>query len=600
MCGITGVFNPKKQVNIAQFYQSHLTIKHRGPDDEGFVALVNNSAVSFKGDDSIPSCDNQDHINTLQSSALVLGHRRLSIIDLSKDGHQPFTYKNLSLVYNGEIYNYKELRKELEDIGYSFKTNTDTEAFLIAYHHYGNDCFKKFVGMWAAAIYDSKTNSLKLCRDYFGIKPLYYSESKKGICFGSEIKFLTAFDPDLKQPDHKTIYDFVVHGLKEHTKNTFYKNIKQLLPGSVLTISKEKKELKKLFIQRNTRLLDLDVFKNVSKSIDYHLIADVPVGISLSGGVDSTIVASYMASKKVKFQSFSSVFPNHKQFDESKYVLDTTIKYSDYITQNLIETTMEDSWNSIEETLNCLDEPYSGIGMFQPFSVYKKASENGMKVLLGGQGADEIFGGYRAQKKEYYKELIRKGRLLSILKLYQQQKISKNLIKSVLLENKLIRKVTKHKENPDRKGYFNKQLVETEYDPRTWYFNYGLREYLFYEDRLSMWHSVEGRVPFLNTTLYRLYAGLPYSKITRNGEQKVLLKEAFKTIIPESVYSRKDKLGYVSPQEIWLKSKKMEIKNFLLDCLFYKDKLEPEEIESFNYNKLWRHYIVARWFEQIN
>jgi len=115
-----------------------------------------------------------------------------------------------------------------------------------------------------------------------------------------------------------------------------------------------------------------------------------------------------------------------------------------------------------------------------------------------------------------------------------------------------------------------------------------------------MWHSVEGRVPFLNTTLYRLYAGLPYSKITRNGEQKVLLKEAFKTIIPESVYSRKDKLGYVSPQEIWLKSKKMEIKNFLLDCLFYKDKLEPEEIESFNYNKLWRHYIVARWFEQIN
>ena len=593
MCGITGFFSPNGTLNSEGYYDAHRMIKHRGPDDEGFVSLKDGTLNRYKGDDTIEYYNSLLHVNTVDNCSMMLGHRRLSIIDLSHAGHQPLMYKKLTLIYNGEIYNYKELRIELEELGYKFETNTDNEVFLLAYYHFGNACFEKFIGMWAAAIYNNETNELVLCRDFFGIKPLYYYHENDTIIFGSEIKFITHFKPALKSPDSKTIYDFVHHNLKEHSEHTFFKDIKQMLPGSILTFSTNKIDFLKLSIPRNKSInANKSVYDNVSRSIDYHLIADVKVGISLSGGIDSTVIASYMASKKLAFESFSSIFPKNKEFDESKYVFETTNKYREFITKNLIETTLEDSWNSIDETLECLDEPYSGLGMFQPFSVYKKASEKGLKVILGGQGADEIFGGYRAQIADYNKETLMQGGVLGFIKLFLEKKVSKALLKEVLIEKNVLRKPK------NINGHFKGKYSETDFDSRTWYFNYGLREYLFYEDRLSMWHSVEGRVPFLTTKLYKLYAGLSYSKITDKGEQKVLLKEAFKAIMPNLVYQRKDKMGYVSPNQLWLNKKKDEIILFLLNSNFYSGKLEEEKLVDFDHNSLWRHYIVALWYDK--
>lgn len=592
MCGITGVFNPNVPFDTRDFYNSHLSIKHRGPDDEGFVSLSGNEVLQYKGNDTIDQFDHLPHIQEVETSKLILGHRRLSIIDLSYSGHQPFTYKNLVLVYNGEIYNYKELRYELQKLGYVFETDTDTEVFLIAYYHFGNTCFEKFIGMWAAAIYNIDANEIILCRDFFGIKPLYYAKQGDLLLFGSEIKFLTTFDEKLKVVDERTIYDFVNHDFKDHTEHTFFKNINQLSPGSMLIISEEGIEKNVLTVPRNSKLSANDeVYTDISKTIDYHLIADVKVGISLSGGVDSTIVASYMGSKRIEFESFSSVFPNFKEFDESKYIKETVKMYSKYIKPNYIHTTLEDSWSSINETLDCLDEPYRGIGMFQPFSIYKKAADKGIKVLLGGQGADELFGGYNAQITEYYREVLKSGNIILIYKLFREKKITLGLIKQILLGENLL-------SSKNIEGYFKGRYSEPNYDSRTWFFNYGLREYLFYEDKLSMWHSVEGRVPFLTIKLYEKYAGLLYSRISNRGEQKILLKEAFKSVIPKLVYNRKDKMGYVSPQNIWLDSKKEEISDYLLKSSYYKNKLAKKEISDFDFNRLWRHYIVALWYEK--
>jgi asparagine synthase (glutamine-hydrolysing) len=193
MCGITGYFSKNKRINCKKFYKAHKLIYHRGPDDEGFVLKNNSKLITVRGDDTVKVFKNLPHITDFENSSLILGHRRLSIIDLSEAGHQPFSYKNLHMVYNGEVYNYLELKKELEELGYSFKTKTDTEVVLIAFYEWGYKAFNKFNGMWALAIYDDRKDELILSRDRFGIKPLFYYKNNEEFYFASEIKVLLEF-----------------------------------------------------------------------------------------------------------------------------------------------------------------------------------------------------------------------------------------------------------------------------------------------------------------------------------------------------------------------------------------------------------------------
>ena len=592
MCGITGIFNCKKSIDTSNYYKAHLSIKHRGPDDEGFTCVTGNEVLNYRGDDTIAHFNHLPHVKEIDQTTLILGHRRLSIIDLSYSGHQPHVYKNLTLTYNGEIYNYKELREELIELGYEFETDTDTEVFLLAYAHYGNACFEKFIGMWAAAIYDKETNKLVLCRDFFGIKPLYYHIENNTIIFGSEIKFLISYLNKLKTPDYKTIFDFVVHAQKDFSQNTFFEGVKQLTPGNVLSFSSYGCKIEDIKVTTSGLIDESQVYEDLKTSIEYHMIADVPVGITLSGGVDSTVIGSYLATNDVEVESFSSVFPDYPQYDESSYIKETLKRYPQ-IKPNFVETNFENSWSAIDEIVQCMDEPYRVIGMYQPFSICKLASEKGLKVLLGGQGADEIFSGYSAHFNELHQELVSNW---NFFRLGQQIYLKKLNLRGLLsiIKQRLTQRQPNEEVN-DKKGYFNLEDVARNFDARTKYFNYGLREYLISEDRLNMHHSIEGRVPFLSISLYRKYVGLPFSKLIKKDISKVLLRDAFSKIVPDLVIKRKDKMGYVSPDEIWLKSKKNEMIEDIFSFDYFSKNFSKEEIQDMGMKTIWRFYIVTRW-----
>lgn len=596
MCGITGIFNCKESINTSNFYKSHVLIKHRGPDDEGFVSLNGKEIKNFRGSDTTKHFNHLPHIQEVKESNLIIGHRRLSIIDLSYSGHQPFTYKNWVLAYNGEIYNYKELRKELQELGYNFETDTDTEVFLLSYFHFGNACFEKFIGMWAAALYNTETKELVLCRDFFGIKPLYYHIKNETIIFGSEIKFLISFFEELKVPDYKTIFDFVVHSQKDFSEHTFFEGVKQLTPGTVLTFSANGCSIDEIKIPTENSVNDFDVYQDVATSVNYHMIADVPVGITLSGGVDSSVIGCYLASNNENVESFSSVFPSYPEYDESKYIKETLKRYPQ-IKPNLVETNFENSWRAINEIIKCMDEPYRVIGMYQPYSICKLANEKGLKVLLGGQGADEIFSGYSAHFSELKKELTDSFRLFQLLELIYLKKLSIKEFLS-LLKKKLFGGELECKED-NSKGYFRHEEMTEKFNSRTKYFNHGLREFLISEDRLNMHHSIEGRVPFLSLSLYKKYVGLPFSKLIKKDVSKVLLRNAFRGIVPDSILNRKDKMGYVSPDEIWLKAKKSEMLESIFNYEYFSNNFSKDEIQKLEMRSIWRFYIVTRWHDFI-
>jgi asparagine synthase (glutamine-hydrolysing) len=597
MCGISGVFHPERQFSLAGYYAAHTALRHRGPDDEGFVALVNNEVEHFKGNDTIAHFSGLRHINELASAKLVLGHRRLSIIDLSEGGHQPYVYEDLAITYNGELYNYKEIRTELEKCGYQFSTNSDTEVFLKAFHFYGEKCFERFTGMWACAIYNRRSNELLLTRDYFGIKPLYYSTFDNQLSFASEIKFLLQFNKKLAQPDADAITDFVEAAVKDHSGHTFYKEIRQLTPGMVLKhsaqgFSKQPHELKP-----QKEMKRVDVYNDVSESIDMHLVSDVPVGVSLSGGIDSSVITAYLASRSISVKSFSSVFPQNKKFDESDYIKDTLAQYERMIQPFFIETTFRQSWDAIGEILSCMDEPYRVIGMFQPFSVYRLAREKNVPVILGGQGADELFGGYKSQLEDYYREVIRKMKLAEILRARKQGALTLQLVKQALRESRLFAAILGRPHVPAYRCHTDSPTIATS---RSRYFNVHLREYLVSEDRLSMWSSVESRVPFLTSELYRKYGGVPLTALIKNGISKYMLRMAFKKLLPKSVFGRKDKMGYVSPQEVWLEQKRSEMTDYIVTSpCFSLFSTDPQKIAEAAHHKLWRYYIVARWHEKF-
>jgi len=307
MCGITGFFSYKNKIDTKKYYKAHLKITHRGPDDEGFIYKNGNNQIEYlKGNDTIDELQDGTHIVEKEPSNLILGHRRLSIIDLTSNGHQPYNYKQLSLVYNGEIYNYIELRDELKELGYGFETDSDTEVFLKAYHCWGVEAFNKFNGMWASAIYDENKNTILLIRDRFGIKPLYYSLVDDNLIFGSEIKFVSSF-MDKLYVNEQMVYEYLRFNHLDHTNQTLFKDILQLEPNSYMVFSKEGIEILNYWeLEEEKNISKEDIEKKLNDAISLRMRSDVEVGSLLSGGIDSSIILGIINQKKYtdKFQTF--------------------------------------------------------------------------------------------------------------------------------------------------------------------------------------------------------------------------------------------------------------------------------------------------------
>ena len=356
MCGING-FSWKDEALIKRM---NSVTEHRGPDDAGFLTDENVS----------------------------LGHSRLSIIDLSEKGHQPMSNEDLSLwiIYNGEVYNFDELRKDLMEQGHIFKSATDTEVILHAYEQYGFECVKKFNGMWAFCIYDTNTGSLVLCRDQFGIKPLYYYHTKDNLIFSSMIAGILCHAIETS-PNSRIIMEYLAYNLQDHDVATFFSHVNHLPSGSFLIYNLRTKqcEIKKWYTERISDTNDKRTIReHFIESVKLRTVADVPVGSCLSGGIDSSSIVCILDSLLgEKFYTFSLVVPG-SVLDESRYIKEigkhtkteqffTTIEYTEFM-------------HELHDFIVAQEEPVTRMTSYSQYQVMKLAYKNGAKVLLDGQG----------------------------------------------------------------------------------------------------------------------------------------------------------------------------------------------------------------------
>tara|TARA_B100002019_G_scaffold115496_1_gene99333 strand:- start:8603 stop:10513 length:1911 start_codon:yes stop_codon:yes gene_type:complete len=577
MCGIAGYYclnnqtlpNGKKYLSV----MGNL-LAHRGPDDSG-------SWLS-------------------QNQSLGLVHKRLSIIDLSQSASQPMHAKNgTSIVFNGEIYNYLELRKDLAN-SWEFQTLSDTETILAAYDKYGEGCLNYLRGMFAFALWDENRGRLFCARDRFGIKPFYYTLVNDVFYCASEIKALLPFVKEI-DTDLDSLNDYLTFQFTLGDK-TLFKGIKKLEPGHLLTIEKSQVSTKKYwevyydidfshnedyFIEKIQDLMD--------ESIRLHMRSDVPVGSYVSGGRDSSIVAALASQiEGAEFKGFTGKFSYGKGYDESSYAKDLSQKYSFELHELDIQS--EDFVSSIEKIIYHLDEPVAGPGSFPQYEISKLAAQH-RKVVLGGQGGDEIFGGYARYLIAYFEQCI-KGAIEGTLNngnfvvtyesiipnlatLEQYKPMLKQFWSSGLFDsiNKRYFDLVNRAPNLQKEIHWNNLKQSSTYDEFLSIFlgkNVGHESYfdlmthfdfktllpalLQVEDRMSMAHGLESRVPFLDHKLIELAATIPADIKFKNGELKRLLVRAFDQILPSSITERKDKMGFPVPLNEWMQG---ELKEFI-------------------------------------
>jgi asparagine synthase (glutamine-hydrolysing) len=620
MCGITGFFSYKNTMATKKYYEAHLKIAHRGPDDEGFIYRNKHQEIEHLiGDDSIDELKNREFIFNKEPSSLILGHRRLSIIDLSVNGHQPFVFEDLYLTYNGEIYNYLELREELKELGYSFTTNSDTEVFLKAYHCWGVDAFNKFNGMWAAAIYDASKDNILLTRDRFGIKPLYYSLVDDNLVFGSEIKFLASFKESLSA-NEQMIYEYLRFNRIDHTEQTMFQDIMQIEPNRYMIYSQQGVKIGQYWNMQDEAEISKNIIENkLNNAVNLRMRSDVEVGSLLSGGIDSSTILGIINHNKYanKFQTFSAVF-KEEEFSEKQYIDKFQAGNLDLI-KHFVYPKAEDLNPTIDELLNTQEEPFRSLAVFSQFEIYRFIKHNtNVTVLLNGQGADEIFTGYTEYHYIYLLELIGKLKFPSFYKELCCFSVNRKLSKMIVVKNILLLFASRYYRSRDKYSIFNKKFKPIVTPTK---FGGGLkgslwasltfsalREYLKYEDRNSMKFSLESRLPFLDYRLVQSVFSLSNSQKIKFGVSKAILRDIAKGKIPKETLNRRDKMGFISPQEVWQKTiLKNEIqfafKNIEKEGLF--DFINREKVSSIfnNYQKgtfndwpfIWRIYCLYKW-----
>ncbi len=560
MCGIAGIFHfDGQEPDVALLKAMTDAIQHRGPDDEGLYL----------------------------HAPIGLGHRRLSILDLSPAGHQPMrnTRGDLWIIFNGEIYNYIELRLELISLGYEFHTDTDTEVILNAYEHYGTACLNKFNGMWAFALWDSRKRALFCSRDRFGVKPFYYFANRQFMAFASEPKALLKHPSIPNTPSESAIYTFLYTGISNQAEYSFFKDIRQLPPGHFLWIQDANIQAHPYWDliaeSQNWQTPKADIaerFRTLFEdSVRLRMRSDVPIGTCLSGGLDSSSIvctAKNIIQKQPNShylqETFSSCFDN-PTYDERPFieaVLEKTGARANFLFPSAQE---------LEQNLNALvytqDEPFGGLSIFAQWCVMKKVQERGVKVLLDGQGSDEMLAGY-GYDSIFWSELFYSGQFLAlnseiIAQIQSNPAVIPRRLARIMFPNGMPWKA--------RHSIEFKQLISPEFEAN-WQAEMQIPQYqkypsqqqlkntcfnlmyrsllpiLRYEDRNSMAFSIEARVPFLDYRLVSFVFSLPSEQMIHKGWSKWALREAMAGILPEKIRWRRDKMGFVTPQELWLKA----------------------------------------------
>ncbi|HEY4694595.1 MAG TPA: asparagine synthase (glutamine-hydrolyzing) [Candidatus Nanoarchaeia archaeon] len=626
MCGISGILSfEKNKIDQRTVKAMANTLRHRGPDDEGFYFDEN----------------------------IGLGFRRLAILDLSSAGHQPMNRGPFWIIFNGEIYNYLELREELKKKGYQFSSGTDSEVILRAYEEWGEDCVKRFNGMWAFAIWDKSRKKLFVSRDRMGVKPFYYYVDRSRFYFSSEIKALLVNKEIKASPNEGIIYDYLLNGQIDHTNETFFEGIKQLPGGHnlVVQIPQGKMEIKKFWdIDPDNKLEGLSDEEYAERfrelfidSVSLRLRADVPIGTCLSGGLDSSSIVCVVADllKKEKIEqigeiqkTFTAAYKN-AEYDESAFAGEVVRKArtKDFYTYPSGEKLYEE----IDKIIYHQDEPFSSTSIYAQWNVFRLAKEQGVKVMLDGQGSDELLAGYTSSFSAYYAHLLKSLKFLKLLdelsafsKNYSNKKflgvsgLSPKLFLSYLLPRSLVQSLktrTKTESVVLEETFSNEyqdRHLEVNFDPNDSFRNFtylslrksSLPALLHYEDRDSMAFSIEARVPFLDYRLVEFVFSLPNDQKIKDARTKAVLRNAMHGIIPEKVEGRLDKIGFTTPEDLWFRTVLKKMTLDILGSKSFKDRgfINPEKaLEQFqnlssDVNKssaIWRWVNLELWFRKF-
>jgi asparagine synthase (glutamine-hydrolysing) len=565
LCGILSYYSKSKisVFDLQNFKHSLKSIKHRGPDGEGIV-LINTKTGNSKVIDTVDTpneCFSKTKFNENDDFNLILGHRRLKILDLSFKGHQPMNFNKSWLTYNGEIYNYIEIRNELKLLGYNFITDSDTEVLLKAYDHWGVNSLNKFNGMWSFVLWDGNKKNIIISNDRYGIKPLYKFNSTKVKIFFSEIKQLKYFKEKITF-NEKNCELFLDSGYQPFETETYFNEINRFKKGAYEIVNPEKdlSTIKKYYyldIQTNSHFSlgeTLEEFNNLFQdAVSLRTRSDVEIGIAISGGVDSSLVLEKISNlnsfKSNNLQSFSAIFPNTDD-DESFFINKLLEQFQ--LKSTFINPIEFLDFDSFKDHIYAIEFPPSSMSYFSQFILNKSINQCNVKVNLGGQGADEIFGGYHKHVYVYLRSLIIRGRIIKYLSEARSfSKLKKiNLIKlhKIILDDivilysfklglkKIDNRLLKYTLKVDKLSDY----LLSDFNTLT------LPMFLKADDGNSMAYGVETRLPFMDYRIVNLGFSIPENFKIFNGWNKYILRKSFKKINNEIKW-RKDKKGFTSP-----------------------------------------------------
>ncbi|HXB06845.1 MAG TPA: asparagine synthase (glutamine-hydrolyzing) [Puia sp.] len=610
MCGIAGILSADAaKITPQRLKDMSAAIAHRGPDGEGFW--------------------------TSGSGLAGLTHRRLSIIDLSPAGAQPFHYLGrYTIIHNGELYNYLEIRHLLQSKGYSFSSQTDTEVIVAAFAHFGADCLRHFDGMFAFAIWDEATQKLFIARDRFGEKPLFFYRDHGEFLFASEMKALWAAGvPRERNP--RMIYNFLTLGYTQNPGDgfeTFFQQISKLPPRSYLVYHPATDNLEisvywdieagqPVAIPEDSAIEQF--VQLLEGSVRRRLRSDVRVGASLSGGLDSSSVVATILRQThapLDLPTFSALFPGFQK-DESAFIQLLTHRLS---LENFPTTpTAADLIRDFERLVHHQEEPFLSSSIYAQYNVYSVAARHSVKVLLDGQGADELLAGYHKYYNWYWLELYRsdKKTFAREIEAARESGISdrwtwKNRLAAHLPAYAGIYQKRKRKAQQRRRSDLARDFVEEHgisyYElphidklSGILYYNTfmnGMEELLRYADRNSMANGVEIRLPFLDHQLVDFIFSLPSHYKIREGWTKWLLRRSMKDILPAEIVNRRDKTGFEPPQLVWMQDPTVQeymhearrslVKAGILSPGMLDKKIQPQEVNAAE-NHDWRYLVTA-------
>jgi asparagine synthase (glutamine-hydrolysing) len=614
MCGIAGIISFRggpEQIHARELVRNMCSLqKHRGPDDDALYSDANAS----------------------------MGMTRLAILDLRK-GLYPLSNENgnLHLFYNGEIYNYPELLSQLTPSGHQYGSMTDGEVIVHGFEQWGPGCFTKLNGMWAFALWDSKNQKLTLARDHFGIKPLYYYIDEKQLAFSSEIRALLSLPFVRVKPNENCIYNFLVDGRLDYTEETFFDGIYSLLPGHCATAKLDGSFEKSTYWempQVSETVNDDDMAEATERvrelfvdAVRIRLRSDVPVGTCLSGGLDSSAIVSVVTELKEedkksvggRLQGFSAIFPGYS-VDESHFI--NTEVQATGTESHVVSPTALELWRDLTELVRTQEEPVGGASQYAGWRVMQLAKAHHVPVLLNGQGGDEIFAGYPEYLGFYVKDLFKRRKIMTAFKEgFSSLDLTARMFPFLFTYHRKLKRIVKDCMNPAFSAKFNNDPGRRRVDfgsslaqmLRSDVTRHVLPSLLRYEDRNSMHFSIEVRLPFLDPRLVEYVASLPVDFKIRDGWTKRIFREAMRGTLPEEIRSRRDKIGYETPQRSWfvgeladnieaLLSNKMRASKYversevlaLFRSLRKKDKISRLDAEF-----LWRCINLELWLREF-